>query len=441
MRDILVAGIIFGALPFIFWRPQFGVMVWVWVSVMNPHRLAWGFSHDFSFAAIVAAATLVSALLSKDLKLPPVNTVTVTLFLFAAWTGVTTYFALYPDESYETWKTLMKTQLMAFLIPMLFHNKEDLRKLIWVIVLSIAYYGTKGGIWVLMMAGEERVWGPPGSYIEDNNALAVAIIMVIPLMRYLQLTTPHKYVRPALAAMMLFCGVAVLGTYSRGALLALSAAAAFLCWKSARRLPVLLAVIVAIPFILSFMPDKWSNRMETINAYEQDRSAVSRLNSWGTMFNIAKDRPIVGGGFNVAEKDIYERYAPDPTKPAYVAHSVYFQVLGEHGFVGLGLYLLLYFALWWKASAVMRATKDRVDLEWARTFSIMLQVAVIGFAVGGAFLSLANFDVPYYLVGAMVVTLTLVQRGLTTQATPAADTSGARAARQPADADTIGFRG
>jgi probable O-glycosylation ligase (exosortase A-associated) len=241
--------------------------------------------------------------------------------------------------------------------------------------------------------------------------------------------------------MMLFCGVAVLGTYSRGALLALSAVAAFLWWKSARRLPVLLAVIVAIPFILSFMPDKWSNRMETINAYEQDRSAVSRLNSWGTMFNIAKDRPIVGGGFDVAEKDTYARYAPDPTQPAYVAHSIYFQVLGEHGFVGFGLYLLLYFALWQKASAVMRATKDRVDLEWARTFSTMLQVTVIGFAVGGAFLSLANFDVPYYLVGAMVVTLALVQRGLTTQAIPAADTSGARAAQQPADADTIGFRG
>src|SRR5688572_2792073 len=96
IRDLVLTGIIFGSLPFILWRPQIGVMMWVWISVMNPHRLTFNFAYDFNFAAVIAGVTLISALLSKDLKRPPVNALTVMLFLFAAWTGVTTIFALHP---------------------------------------------------------------------------------------------------------------------------------------------------------------------------------------------------------------------------------------------------------------------------------------------------------------------------------------------------------
>ena len=64
----------------------------------------------------------------------------------------------------------------------------------------------------MLTGGEFRVWGPEGSFIEDNNALAVAIIMMIPLMRYLQITTSSKYVRWGLLGMMLACGIAVFGS-------------------------------------------------------------------------------------------------------------------------------------------------------------------------------------------------------------------------------------
>ena len=416
MRDIFVTAIIFGAIPFILYRPYIGVLVYVWLSVMNPHRLTWGFAYDFSFAAVIAVVTLVSALLSKDLKRPPLNALTVALFLFVVWTGVTTVFALYPAESYDKWTTMIKTQIMVCLIPMVFHRKENLRQLIWVIVLSIAFYGTKGGIWILATGGEQRVWGPPGSYIEDNNALAVAIIMIIPLMRYLQLTTVHRFVRWGLTAMMLLCGVAVLGTYSRGALLAVGAMVIFLWWKTRQKLSLLLIAIVAIPLALYFMPDRWHERMDTISTYEQDTSAQMRLNAWGTMFNIAKDRPIVGGGYESGTKEVFDRYAPDPSFPPQAAHSIYFQAMGEQGFVGLGLFLFLYFMFWRHAGKLVRETAGRPDFRWAHDFGLMIQVSLIGFAVGGAFLSLLNFDVPYYLVGAMVLIKSLVDQELSAAA-------------------------
>jgi probable O-glycosylation ligase (exosortase A-associated) len=361
---------------------------------------------------IIAVVTLISALLSKDLKRPPANALIVVLFLFVAWTGVSTIFAFDPDASFERWKTLMKTQLFVFLIPMLFHTKEQVRQLIWVIVLSIAYYGTKGGVWILLTGGGNRVWGPAGSYIEDNNALAVAVIMMIPLMRYLQLTTPHKYVRWGLAPMMLFCGVGALGSHSRGALLAVSAMFAVLWWKSRHKLGLTLVAVVAIPLMFAYMPEHWYQRMDTIVNYELDGSANMRLNSWGTMFNIAKDRPLDGGGFEVAAHAVYQRYAPDPSFPPQVAHSIYFQARGEHGFVGFGLYLLLLFTFWRHSGALARLAKGQPGLAWAGDFGLMMQVTIIGFEVGGAFLSLVNFDVPYYLIAAMVAAGTLVAKEL-----------------------------
>jgi putative inorganic carbon (hco3(-)) transporter len=412
MRDILLTAIVFGSIPFILRWPHIGVLMWVWLSVMNPHRLTWGFAYGFNFAAIIAAVTLVSAVVSKDLRRPPATSLVIALIFFSAWTGVTTLFALYPAAAYERWVTLMKTELIVLLIPMLFHTKERVRLFIWVLVLSIAYYGVKGGVWALLTGGGERVYGPEGSYLEDNNALAVAIIMMIPLMRFLQLTSPSKHVRWGLVWMMLFCGVGALGSYSRGAFLAVATMVAFLCWKSKHKLPVVLVAIVAIPAALSFMPEKWYKRMDTIATYEQDSSANMRLNAWGTMFNLAKDRPLVGGGFEVAEKAVYDRYAPDPTYPPQAAHSIYFQALGEHGFVGLGLLLWLYVAFWRHAGALVRLTEKRPDLAWMHYLGRMMQVSFMGFAVGGAFLSFVNVDLTYYLVGTLVAVRSLLDKEL-----------------------------
>src|SRR4051812_24257690 len=143
MRDFVLVAFVFGCLPVILFRPQFGVVLYVWMSVMNPHRLTWGFAYDMGFASMIGAATLLGVPFSKDLKAPPFNPLISALVLFLGWTGVSTIFALHPGDAYERWVTLMKTGLMAMLIPMLFHKKEQLRLLIWVIVGSIAYYGVK----------------------------------------------------------------------------------------------------------------------------------------------------------------------------------------------------------------------------------------------------------------------------------------------------------
>lgn len=403
MRDVALFGFVLGLIPFILYRPYLGVLAYIWLSVMNPHRLTWGYAYDFSFALIIGATTLVGALLTRRRGTVPLNSLSIALGLFMLWTSITTIVALYPEESYEKWVVTAKTLFIVLMIPVLIQTREHFRLLIWVIVLSLAYYGIKGGVFVLATGGAFRVWGPAGSYIEDNNALAVALVIIVPMMRYLQLTSPHKAVRWMLLAMMLLCAVAVFGTYSRGALLAVTAMGAFLWLKGRHKLAFIVIAIISLPFVLSYMPEQWYRRMETIGTYELDSSASMRLNSWGTMLNIAKDRPIFGAGYVVAKKQVYDRYAPDPSFPPQVAHSIYFEALGSHGFVGLALYLALLLSHWRYAGAIVRKAGVRPDLAWARQYGLMMQVSIVGFAVGGAFLSLILFDVPYYLIGTTLV--------------------------------------
>jgi len=94
-------------------------------------------------------------------------------------------------------------------------------------------------------------------------------------------------------------------------------------------------------------------------------------------------------------------------------------VLGEHGYVGLVLYLLMYLVVWRNGTWVIKHAGKVPELEWATRLVRMLQVSLIGFMVGGAFLSLAYFDVPYYVMVIMVATRLLVQQTLKEHAVPA----------------------
>jgi probable O-glycosylation ligase (exosortase A-associated) len=431
MRDLVLAAFLFGSVPVILWRPAVGVFLWTWVSLMNPHRLTWGFAYDYAFGQLIAIATLIGMLLSTEPKRLPVTPVTVVLFLMVLWMNVTTLFAFdIGSEALPTWERVMKIQLMVFVALYLLYSKQHVQVLIWVVAGSIAFYGIKGGVFTLLVDGQYRVWGPQGSFIEDNNALALAIIITMPLLHYLFLQTTNRWLRWTLLAAMLLCGLSVLASYSRGAALGILAMAGFLWWKSRTKLVTALALAVLVPVVIGFMPEKWEDRMRSVQNYEQDGSAMGRLNAWGMAINLANDRPFVGGGFETFNLEIFRRYAPDP---AYFqgAHSIYFQMLGEHGYVGLMLFLLLWILVWRDASWIINRSRNQSELRWASDLARMIQVSLVGYAVGGAFLNRAYFDLPYDLLVALVLTRLLVQKELTglaakasAPARPQADAAG-----------------
>lgn len=411
MRDLVITLAVFGSLPFILKRPFIGILMWVWISVMNPHRLSWGFAYDFPFAAMIAATTLIGLLTTKDPRRLPMTPVVISLMMFVVWMCITTAFSMWPDESVVMLNRVLKIMLMTMVTMMLIKTKEQVQYLVWTLVASLAYYGVKGGIFTITSGASSIVWGPSGSYIEGNNEVALAFITIIPIMYYIQMVAENKWVKRGMMVSIVLCAFAALGSYSRGALLGIAAMLFFLWLKSPKKVAMGVVMVCLIPVAIAFMPDKWGARMDTIKTYEEDQSAMGRINAWYMAFNMAKDRPLVGGGFEIYNRTAFALYAPVPDD-VHAAHSIYFQALGEHGFVGLGLYLTMVWLVWRKTVWIVRNARERAALKWAAQLATMIQVSMVGFAVGGAFLSLLYYDVPYYLIAIVVVLGTIVEKAL-----------------------------
>jgi len=413
MRDLVITLIVFGAVPWIIQRPHIGILIWSWLAYMNPHRMSWGFAYNLPFSAVTALAIFIGFFVCKEPKRVPVNGLTITWGLFVLWMLVSTFFALHPDAAFMEMKKTMKIQLMALLTLVLMARRERIIQLIWVITFSIGFFGIKGGIFTVLTAGQYRVWGPPDTFIEGNNEIALALIMVMPLMRYLQLQVKNVWISRAILGSMGLSGLAILASYSRGALLAGVTMLLSMWWKSKNRFVGALVILVMLLSVIPFIPDRWTSRMETINTYEEDASALGRINAWYFAYNLAKDRPLVGGGFQSFSEDAFLIYAPDPLD-FHDAHSIYFEILGEQGFVGLSLFLLMWFLTYRSGSWIIHAAAKRQDLDWASDLASMLQVCLIGYLVGGAFLGLGYFDLPYHIMVLMLLTRAVVEETLAT---------------------------
>jgi len=431
MRDIVLTLVIFGTLPFILRRPHIGVLVWTWIGFMNPHRLTWSFAYDMPFAMIVALVTLVSLLMSREPKKIPWARESIVLLIFLSWILLTTMQALYPWLAWPHFNQIWKIQLMVFVTMILMQSKERINQLVWVIAMSIGFYGVKGGIFTIVNGGVYHVRGPEGSFIGGYNEMGLALIMTIPLLRYLQLTTRSMWVRSFLAVAMVLCAAATVGSQSRGALVGLVAMGTFLWLKSRNKVFTAALGVVAIGLVLSVMPQQWYDRMATIQTYDQDQSAMGRINAWKMAFNMAKDRPL-GGGLESFQDYSFALYAPNPDD-VHASHSIYFEVLGEHGFVGLGLFLMLALMTWSTASWIIRrAHRDR-EKRWAADLAAMVQVSLVGYASAGAFLGLAYFDYYYTLIALVVLCKTvLISSNAKQLAESAADTGQLPLGSRPA---------
>jgi probable O-glycosylation ligase (exosortase A-associated) len=402
MRDILVTAIVFGVLPFIFKRPWVGILLWCWLGYMNPHRQTWGFAYDFPFAFICAIVTIAAFLFSKEKKEMVWTRETVLLLIFIGWMFITTVFAFYPDLAWIGWNKVWKIQLMVFLTAMIIKERKHLHWMIWVIALSLGYYGVKGGIFTIVHGGAYRVQGPAGTFFGGNNEMALVLAMLIPLIRYLHLQATQQWVRFGLASAMVLSGVAAIGSQSRGGLLAMAAMGLFLWFKSRKKFVTGIYMVIAVAIMASVMPQAWYDRMNTIETYQEDTSALGRINAWHTAFNVAKAR-ITGGGFDTFQPPTFRQFAPNPWN-VHDVHSIYFEVMGEQGFIGLGIFLLLALFTWLRANQVIRVCKKDPERKWAADLAAMIQVSLIGYGVGGAFLGLAYFDLTYHLMIILVLT-------------------------------------
>lgn len=401
MRDLIVTLIIFGSIPYILRSPMTGILMWSWIAYMNPHRLCWGFASTMPFAYVVALTTLLSILFSREDKSIPWTRESIFLMIFIVWMSITTLFSLNPEDAWPQWIKVMKIQLVTFLTMMVMKDCQKIDRLVAIIAMSLGFYGVKGGIFTVTSGGGMHVWGPAGTFIGGNNEIGLALIMTIPLIRYFQMQAGKPWIRYLCMGAMMLSVVSVLGTQSRGALVGLVAMVTFLIMKGKNRFAYMVLAIIGGIVLYQFMPESWHERMSSISTYQNDASAMGRLNAWGFAFNLALSRPF-GGGFETFTPSQFVVYAPNP-RDFHDAHSIYFEIMGEQGFVGLLIFLILGVFTWFSAGRIAKQADGYPGMKSLGSLLRMIQVSLVGYVVSGAFLGMAYFDLYYALVAIVIM--------------------------------------
>jgi probable O-glycosylation ligase (exosortase A-associated) len=215
----------------------------------------------------------------------------------------------------------------------------------------------------------------------------------------------------------------IMGTFSRGGLIGIAGIGVYALFKSGKRVRYVLAIVPLLASAALFAPDRWSNRMDTIATANLDGSFMGRVIAWKQSTLIAMDHPVFGGGFHAVQNfEVWTHYArsfdklsivPSPTPDPYgphAAHSIYFQVLGDLGFVGLVLFLGILVSSWRNATRVIRLTRERPQWRWASDLASSLQYSLIAYIVSGAALSMAYYDYMYIIFALLAVMRHMVSK-------------------------------
>jgi probable O-glycosylation ligase (exosortase A-associated) len=415
MRDLALVIAMLFFLPMALRYPAAGVLCWTWFSIMNPHREVFGFAAGQPLNSLIAVATLFAWLVSRERKHWTPDAVPWLLFALVAWMTLGTFFAASPTYSWLFWDRVIRIFALIFMVLVLMTTKSRIHATIWIIVISLGFYGVKGGVFTIVHGGHAIVYGPPDSVYADNNDLALAVVTELPLALYLALHSRSWWLRAPLALALGVQVIMVFGSYSRGGVIALAVMGLITLLRSERKIVYGLLAAAAVAVGLSVMPDSFYERLNTVNSLSTDDSFQGRVRAWQVAYRYAIDHfPFGAGMYGAQIKSVFHTYFPGAE--AHAAHSIYFQILGEHGFIGLAIYLAILLLGLRNAGIVMRQAGQTPELRWARDLADLCRISLISFYVGGAALSMAYSDV-YLILIALLSTL----RELTAPAALAAD--------------------
>ncbi len=397
-------------LPIALVRPFVGVLIFCFISFANLQRSSWGFAGSIPWAYIAAIATLIGCVVAREPRRFALSPTVALIVAFLACILLTSLTALAPpDMVWPKWESVTKVFFFLLVTAALTNDRHRIHALLWLMVISLGYYGVKGGGFTLITGGGGRVLGPASSMVADNNHIAAALLVALPLMNYLRLQSAHRLVRTGLLLGMVLTLFAVLGSYSRGALVGLSVVALVLWLRSPNKLVTGIAAGVLVAVALSVLPQEWVDRMATLQDAEQTQSGQSRLAMWSAAWNMAVARPLTGVGFmGPYSEPVISTYAPG-TLPRAV-HSIWFETLGEHGFPTFFVWVLMTVFGVLNTVRITRAAKGIVELAWCVDLARMAQVSIVAYLVAGSFLSLSYWDFYFTLLIVLEATRAIVRQ-------------------------------
>jgi len=396
MREALLIVIMMVLCPVSLFRPKIGLYGYTWFALLRPDYLAWS-AGEYPFSLVLALCTLFGAAPKYlgGIGIWFKDGLCRALILLTAVMGISVVTAYWISEAWAPYSLFLRVILMAMLTPLMIQTLEDFRMLILVIAFSMGFLGFRFGFYGLLRGGA-RFDSGYGGFLADNNCVALALVMVVPLCWYSYQNFAPKWAKTGFLVMAFGSFAGVVWTHSRGGAIALVIVVLAMVLRSKRKMLALVVLsLMALPAVW-MAKDTYLDRLSSITEYETESSALSRLALAKGALRIWRDHPVTGVGFGSANfQRLISTYLERPD--AHVAHNTYLQIAADSGTPSLLIYLAIMFGTMWRLgmSAARMKGLERPDLA---AYPLSLQLAILGFAVGSTFLSRVTFDFYYILI-------------------------------------------
>ncbi len=416
MRDLFMFASMLFFVPMALSDAFIAYALWAWTSVFSPNYYMFGFMSDMRFNFLFAAIALLALTLGARRGRVEWNATQKLLIAFTAHAVLCALFGYSGNPlNAEVFETLIKALIFCLVMPMFVTSRLRLHVLLVVLALGIGFHGLVEGLKFITSGGGHKILGIATSMISDNNHFAVGLLMVVPILFYLYQSSARPVVRLGFLFTFILTTVTVMGTFSRGGFVGLATVGVWMVFTSRRKLTSLFFVVSAAGALYLLAPDAWFERIDTINNAGEDDSFIGRVIAWKISTAIALSNPIFGGGFHAVQAlPVWTAFrdsigflsfiaTPEPGVVGRAAHSIYFEILGDMGFVGLLLFIAIGVNGWMTALSIKRLTAGRPELLWARDLADMLRVSLLVYSVSGAAVSMGYFELFYTIVAAIAV--------------------------------------
>lgn len=405
MRDLILTIILLGLMPVCYRKPFVGLATFSWLAYMRVQDLTWGFAKAQRWSYYIAIVTFAGFLVSRERKRWFVRDWRCyVMMVLVALLGIGILLSKDPNlRQFERYLEYGKIVAVSLFTTAVVTTKERLRVLLWIIALSLGFFGLKSGIQGVLELGRTHIIRGPGGMLFDNNDFSLALSMAVPMLFHLGWTERRPEIRKVFWITLPLTVITVGLTRSRGGFLSVSAAIGVLVWRSKNRLlGILIAGLVGVAGLMA-APAEYKERLLTILEPSKEGSAASRLRAWGIATRMALDNPVFGVGMYKFQSH-YRQYHPNyqAGEDVIVAHSSYFQIWAECGTPALLLYLTLIAGSFWSCWRVRAEARRRYHTSWIINYANMFEASLAAFVVGSAFLNRAHFDLFYHWVSLVI---------------------------------------
>ena len=432
MRDLFFVAYLVGLLALGFRRPFLFVLAYAYVDIVSPQQLSYFLLNRVPISLIVAGLAVAGWAIAddkKNLRFAPRQFLMLVLLIYA---GFTTLHADFPVDAAAKWSWVWKSMVWAIFLPLTLRTRLRVEAYLLFMTLSASAIIIVGAIKTILSGGgygELNLMVDSNSGLYEGSTISTVAIAIIPLILWLArhgTLFPRDWRVRAFAAGLIFaCLLIPVGTQARTGLICIGVVTLLLLRDAKRRFLygglIAIAGLAAIPFL----PNSFSSRMETIGTYQADSSAASRIAVWGWTWDYAQHHPM-GGGFDAFRgnrlqvtistgsgvgdiQSVSQQVMIDEGR-AY--HSSYFEMLGEQGFPGLFMFLILHLTGLVRMEVIRRRhlRNDKAEEAWIAPLATALQSAQVVYLVGSFFVGIAFQPFVLALVGVQIGFDTLVSR-------------------------------